>query len=284
MILWKKNTISIAQHNIIMLDSEEDNAYIYLSRGVYDQALLLSDRVEGELSYLRKLVAGDNPEHTEAITYFFNTAPAPLNVLAPYLGLVSGDVELHNDMEELCGVLHMLSMTIDFNEFTKVPPEVRSGVEFTKKSIWRYKQSWQDIEMKLKVSDIDLNSVSVEAVAEILSKFLPVFSGQPVMQNVGMPLQQSNPVVSITKQETMSAAANDMDTSDDEEITDVWAMLGAALDEGFKEEEEKEKEEKEKETEAATDVEVSVAEKTEEEVKEVNEIDALIARLSGGAK
>lgn len=161
-----------------MLEVEEsvEKGVVYLSKSTYDQALLLFDRMEGELSYLKKALIGTSAKHSEAIDYFYNSAPEPLNILAPYLGLIRDDVELETDIRSLCGALHMMSMIIDFNEFAKVPAEVRANVDFSKSTVRKYEQSWKDMEVKLKVADIDLETISVEAVASILQKFLPMFT------------------------------------------------------------------------------------------------------------
>ncbi len=188
MIIFKEKAISIAQENCIMLELENEvQGFIYLSKSTYDQALLLSDRLEGEVSYLRKVLSGSATSHAEEIQYFYETAPEPLNILAPFIGLVKADVKLERNMRTLCGVLHVMSMAIDFNEFSKVPASVRANVEFGKSAIRKYEQSWNDMEVKIKVADIDLENVSVEAVADILTKFLPALSGSYVQPSYSQP-------------------------------------------------------------------------------------------------
>lgn len=275
MILYKTKPLSIAQENTIMLETDDGSAFIYLSKSTYDQALLLSDRFEGELSYLKKTVLGGEVTNDDAITYFFENAPEPINILAPYIGLIK--VDLPSELRELCGALHMVSMSIDFNEFTKVPADVRKEVSFTKNTIRRFEQSWRDIEVKLHVTDIDLENVSVDAVATILSKFIPALN-----------LTSSN--VPVTAQVvTAQAMPTDIEEkTEDEEIEDMWGnmndMFADLRDEFDKEDAEMEDTKQEDKTSVDAEVEepVNEAAMTEAE-KEKYEIDRLIATMVGGA-
>lgn len=275
MILYKTKPLSIAQENTIMLETDDGSAFIYLSKSTYDQALLLSDRFEGELSYLKKTVLGGEGTNDDAIIYFFENAPEPINILAPYIGLIK--VDLPSELRELCGALHMISMSIDFNEFTKVPADVRKEVSFTKNTIRRFEQSWRDIEVKLHVTDIDLENVSVDAVATILSKFIPALN-----------LTSSSVPVSAQVVTTQAMPADVEEKTEDEEIEDMWGnmndMFADLRDEFDKEDAEKEDTKQEDKISVDAEVEEPVNEATMTEAeKEKYEIDKLIATMVGGA-
>lgn len=277
MIIFKEKAISVAQENCIMLEVGEGNGFVYLSKSTYDQALLLNDRLEGELSYLKKVLIGDATKHESAILYFYENAPEPLNILAPFLGLVKADVELEKNIRSLCGVLHEMSMAIDFNEFSKVPASVRADVEFGKSAIKKYEQSWADMEVKLTVDDIDLENISVEAVANILAKILPSL-------NVGFNSQGGSSVRGNYQSDEDEEDDGDNDEDDDEDFFAQLAAIAAAEDKKIREEE-KEAAEKAGEQGAAAPVAASASIVGEpkiltEKEKELNEIDSLIQSLA----
>lgn len=288
MILYKSNPISIAQENCIMLEIECDDAFVYLSKSTYEQALLLADRMENEITYLQKLVLGDDIENNKiAQDYFFENAPEPVNILAPYLGLVQP--VLSCNMRELCGVLHMLSMQIDFNLYTKVPKEVRVGIVFTKNSIRRYEQNWRDIEMKINVKEIDLEHISVEAVADILSKMLPALgiNSMNVVQNSSAGVQNVNNATAVSQTETVE----EDDDADELEAkrAAAWAKFNESLksltteieDDETREKEEKEEKEVKEVKEVKEDMEKQAS--MSEEEKELSEIDKIISVLGAGS-
>lgn len=275
MILYKERLSSIIQENCIMLELKDRKAYVYLTKATYDQALLLSDRYNGELPYLSKVILGTydkiSADDMAAIQYFFEKAPEPLNILAPFLGLCKS-MQLQKDMKLLCGILHMMSMAIDFNAFTLVPEEVRADCKFTRSMLNSYEQSWKDHEERIKITDIDIEDISVNAVADVLKVFMPVFSS----------IQMSSPTITAaepTKAEALvSITDENQDTATEDE--DIWGDFDSAfdsLDFAIHEVAEKTVEI----TEAEEVIEDVPKVKTEAE-KEAEAINSLIAKLSGG--
>ena len=60
---------------------EVDGGFIYLSRNVYDQAVILNDRFENDYTIIRNML-GVSDLQNAAIEYFGEVAPEPLNILA----------------------------------------------------------------------------------------------------------------------------------------------------------------------------------------------------------
>ena len=170
MILYKKENISLLQQNIIMLEYENSNSmipdgFIYVSQSTYDEALLLFDRFEGESGILKKVLNVTN--HIDAIKFFHKYAPKPISILAPFLGLIREDIELKEDIEMLCGMLHQMSQIINFNSFTKVPLDVRADIVFTKSMLNNYKKSWEDLELRINMAEVNKESLTVDMIKKI---------------------------------------------------------------------------------------------------------------------
>lgn len=274
MILFKKNELKLAQQNIVMLEMENDAGFIYMSLNTYNQAVLLNDRFETETVLINRAL-GINQEsnpNAKAMDYFFNVVPEPLHILTPFLGLVKESVKLEEDMEQLCGVLHQMSMTIDFNEFTKVPSDIRACVEFSKSMVMGYKTSWEDILMKLKVNELDKETITLDFIKEVVEAITPAIGS--VQQGYTAPVTQ--PVYAAPT--TQPDYQNVEEDEDEEEEIDIWAQLDAIMkEESAKEEKRELKEESKKEDE------VVEVEETLETTKELSAIDK-ITMLYGGIK
>jgi hypothetical protein len=159
-----------------------------------------------------------------------------------------------------------------------VPDTVRANVRFSRSTIKRYKQNWKDIEMKLNVKDVDLENVSVEAVAIILSKILPSLNlAMPAVNTQVAYAQQYQP-------QNVQAAVEEEEAEDElEDEASVYAgmtfdeMIAYEMKQSQKEEEEKQKSQETVEVTAETS-----SEPENEADKEKNEIESFIGLLVGG--
>lgn len=222
MILYKTSKTNIAQENCMML--EVGDGFVYLSKNVYDQIIILDDRFESDYTIIKnKLGLGDNQE--PAIEYFVEAAPEPLNILAPFLGLVEGE-ELEQDIEVLCGVLHQMSMTINFNSFVKVPKEVRAEVKFTNNSIRKYKESWESIETKLIVTDVDIDAIKLNAIEALLKRISPTTANPVISQPIVSEVQPKSESEFVKDVVADSQTVNTKDTKEPElDFSDLFADL-----------------------------------------------------------
>lgn len=271
MILFKKEIGKILQGNTIMLDVD-DIGTVIVNRSVYDQMLLLSDRFEGELSYLNKIINADSDNHKAEIKYFFETAPEPINMLAPFLGLVGENIEIGCDFEKICGILHQMSSIINFNEFVKVPIEIRADVTFTKRELLRYKDSWESLEEKLILAEVDVDNIKLDTI-------------EAVLKRVGIG-------VSVTVPATVASEVEEVQEEEDEE-DDILADMGSLFGNLLKEEASKKEADKgavkdvPKEVVKETPVQVNAPEEDKaavltDEEKEAKAIEDIITRMSGG--
>lgn len=175
MILYRKEKTNIMQKNCMMLEVDS-GGWVYISKNVYDQAVQLYDRFEGEMGLLaQKLDLGD--QHEDVVEYFSELAPEPLGIFAPFLALANENVKFMQDVRELCGALHQMAMVINFNEIVKVPKEVRVQASFSNSYLHNYEESWDSIETKLTLTEVDIEQVKLEAIEALLKRILPLTGG-----------------------------------------------------------------------------------------------------------
>ncbi len=129
--------------------------YYYVHRAVYDMAVILSDR-----HTLVSLVSNVIPiSNEETILWFYENAPSPINILAPYIGLVEGDIP--KDIIACCGVLHAISAVINLRGFINHPKEIRKSVKFSLSIREEYEMAWDSF---------FANSIPYEERGSVMSK------------------------------------------------------------------------------------------------------------------
>ena len=134
-------------------------------------------------------------------------------------------------------------------------------------------QSWKGHEERIKITDIDIEDISVNAVADVLKVFMPVFSS---IQMPSTTIAAAEPM----KAEESSVSITDENQDTETEDEDIWGDFDSAFDSlnfAIPEVDEKPVET----TEAEEVIEDVTKVKTEAE-KEVEAINSLIAKLSGG--
>ena len=168
MILFTENKLDVITKDLGMLDTESSYS-IYVSLHTYREAVILSDRFEGELVGIKRILdTKDN--RVDAVNFFFENAPEPLNILAAFLGLVDENIKLEMNLEAMCGILHQMSMIIDFDNYVAVPIAVRKIVVFSKSMLNWWKESWSDLQKKINIAEIDLESITIDFLATILNR------------------------------------------------------------------------------------------------------------------
>ncbi|MFB9277198.1 hypothetical protein [Cohnella cellulosilytica] len=118
----------------------KDNWYFYLHRDVYDQAVVLNDRYDETFDDLVGLV-GSKHGNEETVRWFYEQAPRPLHILAPFIHLIDGKIE--RDMELVCGALHVITAMIHIRQFILKPLEIRKSVSFSLTIKEEYELAWE---------------------------------------------------------------------------------------------------------------------------------------------
>jgi len=225
MILFTENKLNVVTKDLVMLDTES-SYNIYISLHTYKEAVILSDRFESELSGIKRILdTRDN--HVDAVNFFFENAPEPLNILAAFLGLVDENIKLEMNLEAMCGILHQMSMIIDFENYVAVPIAVRKNVVFSKSMLNGWKESWSDIQKKISIAEIDLESITIDFLATILNRL-----GLSVSE------VRSDRIFDTTPTNYTSRVSNELqdDDSDDEGSEDMFDMFNKMMAEELEKE------------------------------------------------
>lgn len=136
--------------NMIVLQGE-DGTYYYLHRSLYDQCVVLRDQYINLLPSFYKLF-GFEGEHPAVCDRFMREAPEPMDILGPFLSIVTDCEELDN-MDDMCGALSSMSMTVDFRKMFKVPASVRSSIKFSLSVREEYRVQWDRFFMETPTFD-----------------------------------------------------------------------------------------------------------------------------------
>lgn len=115
----------------------KNDYFFYIHRDVYDKAIMLNDRYT-----LDELVENIEPQNNlSAIKYFYENTPSPINILAPFLGLV--DKGLPNEIETLTGAIHVITAAIDVKAYTQIESDLRKTLEFSLYIKEEYEMAWE---------------------------------------------------------------------------------------------------------------------------------------------
>lgn len=163
MILYQKEPLALQMRNTIMLDDNATGGCIYVSKATYDQALLISSRFDGDINrVLTQVKKNDDYKQIEgifaAMREFKDSAPEPINILAAFACCLNPKLPmsfLEDGHIKLYGVLHMMSLMLDFNAMTLVPSSVRATVDIPNIMIKGYEASWADLTHSL-IDDVVL--------------------------------------------------------------------------------------------------------------------------------
>ena len=142
MLVTTNKRLVPSQVNTIILQGE-DGMYYYLHRDLYDQLTVLYDNYSfGENTHiLCNLIGYPMDTWPDNVRHFYETAPGPIKMAAPYLMLVTRVEEL-STMEDMCGALTVISMSINLRRFPKVDKSIRASITFSLYIREEYRMHW----------------------------------------------------------------------------------------------------------------------------------------------
>ena len=129
--------------NTIVLQ-DKDGYYYYVHRSIYDDAVILQDRYKDDTERLLKVI-GKGEDVSDDIKLFTSTVPTPLSILGYFLKLVSEPLE---DVTDMCGALHVMSMGIGFRKFTQAMDTVKASINYSVSIKEEYSIYWERFMME----------------------------------------------------------------------------------------------------------------------------------------
>lgn len=149
MIIYSRSNLKIVEADVMKLQLDnkdsEGQEYLYVSSEVFQQASVLTDIHGNNFVSLLKVLKPHSEEYLDCVTYLYERLPEPLKILSPFLCFVDKADNLTEDMEYLCGVLHMMSLSVNFKSVSRVKLDVRSSIKITMQEIARYNNAWRQL-------------------------------------------------------------------------------------------------------------------------------------------
>lgn len=130
--------------------ADNHNSYVYVSRNLYDTALLLSSRYNDNITQIEAAVAGgkrkflENKELVELMLEMYTSCPAPMNALFPFLALTHEyevpKFEDDNDRRLYAySTLDLVLSSIDALGYLRLPENARAELKVPKHLLANYK-------------------------------------------------------------------------------------------------------------------------------------------------
>lgn len=137
MIVYSKTQYLVLIPNTMVLEKEGN--YFYVESSLYNNLVILNHQYE--FNRVGELIGREN--NLETIEWLKDQLPEPINILAPFLRLVSKEIE--QDLEICVGSLHEIFCTgLNPYGFIKTPMEIRRDIEFGRTGNV-YKEMWRGI-------------------------------------------------------------------------------------------------------------------------------------------
>lgn len=133
MLFYSEERKYPTQLNVLTLQDSKASGYFYVHRDTYDAAVLLHHLYPDYVKLLDEISIVSR-HNANLVELFYNTVPAPLNNLAPFLTLITDDMDPQLDsinVEQLVGMLSVISSSLDFMKYLDVPFAIRKSVTFS---------------------------------------------------------------------------------------------------------------------------------------------------------
>lgn len=190
MICYDKRYLRTSRVNTIVEPHYDDNGeiagYIYSDKTTYTDCVLLQSKFDNNLAPMVSQIVPSS-KHMNVIKYYFDKAPQPFNMLAPYLGIISNIIDLEEDIEELTSRLFIISKSISFNGYIQTPKNLRVNIVFSASEFNRYKAEIDDYkkfmyESMKEESPSEVIYINTEEIARF-GKFIELFKEIGIINN-----------------------------------------------------------------------------------------------------
>lgn len=172
MLIFSENRLVPTAVNMLTIKAKDNSGYFYIHRLLYDQAVIISDIYGDDYTALIKEITG-SPISRDDADYFYETAPAPINILGAFLLLVNEEI---TDFVDMVGAIHVMSGPIHLRNMLKVPFVIRNTpITFSLSIREEYQLAWDnffqntplyDSSMFLAGSATPMNGVATNTYSE----------------------------------------------------------------------------------------------------------------------
>lgn len=295
MIIYRKEPYHLQMRNIVLLDDIESGGFVYVNKDTYDQALLLSGRMDGNPQRVLDVLRSPKNEIYRTRLGFkglmenmMKTMPKPLNMLAPFLLLCVGNQGIdwkEDDRIFAYGVLHQLSQLIDFNSVTTVPAQIRADVALPTALLMQYEVSWNELCSSLEDRIVSITPADEDDGISKFDSMLNILSSvQEMLIKLDAKMGNQTPV--IIQQPTQSLQPTPVTTPAVQPVVESAVVKEAPKQEPVVEQtpvKDEPKQETKVETEptnTATTSEVAVNAEESEDEKKAKAVAAIIAKMN----
>lgn len=139
MLIYSKDRYVPTDVNMIVLRGLNDEGFYYVHRTLYDQAVVLYDMYIDQIEVLIKAIT-NKTESRDDVDFFLQNVPAPINILGPFLLLVTKPLD---DLVDMVGAIHVMSGPLSFRKMLQIPYDMRNmNPSFSLSIREEYKLSW----------------------------------------------------------------------------------------------------------------------------------------------
>lgn len=187
-IYTKEESRMVSTLTNVMTLAVPEGGYIYVDKSTYEQATVLNTKFGTSMNDLAQLIG--TTYHAEQITKFWQIMPEPIRVLAPFFGILDPAIQFSGDTEELVGCMHVISESLDFWKYIKLPRDVRRNVTFSDHIKYEYQVAYEKFRTE---------SISYDKLVEIFRQSgtfyeQPQAQPAPIFQQPTNLFQQPTPV------------------------------------------------------------------------------------------
>lgn len=179
MLVVSNKRLVPVQINTTILQGDDGN-YYYLHRDLYDQLVILADSYDnGErLDLLIKTLVGEDKALPENLQRFYDTVPLPLKLAAPFLLQVKGCEDL-DTIEDMCGALTVISMSVNLRRILKVDKSLRAAATFSLHVREEYRTHWD----RFFQENPEFGAAVTLPATQQANKFIPTPQGTTIIQD-----------------------------------------------------------------------------------------------------
>lgn len=205
-MIWRTNKLpNKPVVNAIILE-DTDNAFVIVSSDIYEQAIRISERLDGNPERVMQSFGTNNTTGWSNNTELFSIeqqmtkdAPQCLKCLIPFIVFCKDATPEEWNRDTVYGYLQQMSMKIDFNLILLADQSVRSSARVPGFILDAYKDKWKfyEDEYNKVVQEPILATKVVPVIQEVVASAPVVEETKPVVNNNSNITTSADPVAEV---------------------------------------------------------------------------------------